>query len=295
MSHDMRTPLNGIIGMTYIANREDDIGKIKDCLEKIDSSSRFLMGLINDILDMSKAESGKIELSLEPYQLDDYNKYLDSVIRPLCEEKNISLVLDQQDAVPGEAVPLADKLHVNQIFFNILSNAVKYTPEGGTIDYSIRAEEQPGQRVSIEHVISDNGIGMSEEFLGRIFQPFTQESRGENNENRGTGLGLAIVKKLVDNMGGSIDVYSSPGKGTTFTVVLAFDTIPQSKLLAGAAADNSAELDTEIFTGRHILICEDHPLNQEIVKTLLEDKGMTITVADNGQLGGEAFEREDIG
>ena len=295
MSHDMRTPLNGIIGMTYIASRKDNVEEIKSCLDKINSSSKFLLGLINDILDMSKAESGKIELIPEPYTVEDYNEYLDSVIRPLCEEKHISLILHEQEAAPIDEVPLADKLHVNQIFFNILSNAVKFTPEGGKIDYSIRAKKEPGHRVSIEHVISDNGIGMSTEFLGRLFQPFTQEGRTDASENRGAGLGLAIVKKLVDYMGGSIAISSIPGKGTTFTVTLEFDTIQRSELPDENDIENSLEMDPGIFNGLHVLLCEDHPLNQEIVKTILEDKGMIITIADNGQLGVEAVKRSTIG
>ena len=154
----MRTPLNGIIGLTYLTEEMPLPETAQKNLHKIDTSSKFLLGLINDILDMAKAESGKVALKLEPYTISEFNEYLDAVIRPLCRERNLNFVLDESGI--EDRIPLADKLRINQVLFNLLSNAVKYTPEGGTITYTIQSVPLPDQRVQITHTISDTGIGM---------------------------------------------------------------------------------------------------------------------------------------
>jgi signal transduction histidine kinase/CheY-like chemotaxis protein len=288
VSHDIRTPLNGIIGMTNLAKEEKDPRKIQAYLDKIDTSSKFLLGLINDILDMVKVESGKITLQPEPYPIDEFNNYLDAVIRPLCKEKNQKFIL--QEDVTVQRVPLADKLHINQILFNLLSNAVKFTPEGGTITYTIKGQQLSDNKVCIEHIISDTGIGMSTEFQKKLFEPFTQEGRNDISNTRGSGLGLAIVKRLVDFMGGTITVQSQLGKGSIFTVRLTFDSVPvESCGVAPASAGNKDEF--KCLQGKHILVCEDHPLNQEIVKALLSKKGMQVTIAEDGQQGVECFRK----
>ncbi|MCI2062405.1 MAG: PocR ligand-binding domain-containing protein [Eubacteriaceae bacterium] len=295
MSHDIRTPLNGIIGMTQIAMKRQDPAEIDDCLTKIDSSSRFLLGLVNDILDMSKAESNEMELHPEPYTISEYKEYIDSVIRPLCNEKGQNLIVDA-DGIIEERIPLADKLRINQILFNLLSNAVKYTPEGGNIRYIIKSRRLPGDRVRISHVISDDGIGMSEEFQGRIFEAFTQEHRDDSSESRGSGLGMAITKKLVDLMGGDISVSSTLGEGTTFTVTIEFDTVADSGTgYYSTQSDRNAEYDDRILYGKHVLLCEDHPLNQEIAITLLEEKHMIVELAEDGQQGLEKFANSNAG
>jgi PAS domain S-box-containing protein len=288
MSHDIRTPLNGIIGMTYLALEEDNPPRTADCLAKIDTSSKFLLGLINDVLDMSRAESDRIELNPEPYPIGEYNEYLDAVIRPLCREKGQSFMLDESLAL-DQLVPLADKLRTNQIMFNLLSNAVKYTPEGGTITYRISGVSLGDGRVAVEHRITDTGIGMSGEFQKVLFQPFSQEARDDNSETRGSGLGLAIVKKLVDLMGGTIRVRSEIGKGTTFLVRLEFDAIPGESALRPRQAAGENGSGAGALAGKHILLCEDHPLNQEIVKALLEQKGAMVEIAVNGRRGVDLF------
>jgi len=289
MSHDIRTPLNGIIGMTYIAREQENPLRTSDCLEKIDTSSKFLLGLINDILDMTRVESDRIELTTEPYPISEFNDYLDAVIRPLCREKGQNFVLDEKGAL-SDMVPVADKLRTNQIIFNLLSNAVKYTPEGGTIIYRISGKILDSGRVCIDHEISDNGIGMSESFQKVLFEPFTQEGRDDSSETRGTGLGLAIVKRLVDLMGGTISVNSRIGLGTTFRLHLEFDAIHAGENNSVCSRPATAE-DGEIglLKGRHILLCEDHPLNQEIMKTLLEQQGMIVEVAANGKISLDLF------
>jgi PAS domain S-box-containing protein len=294
MSHDIRTPLNGIIGMTYIAREQDNPPRTADCLSKIDTSSKFLLGLINDVLDMSRVESNRIELNLEPYPIDEFKEYLDAVIRPLCLEKGQRFIFDENAALSG-LVPLADKLRTNQIIFNLLSNAVKYTPEGGTITYRVSGHVLESGRVGIDHEISDTGIGMSREFQKILFEPFSQEGRDDNSDKRGTGLGLAIVKKLVDLMGGTISVKSDVGMGTSFILHLEFDAVPAyqvvrsdpAKAVDGGVADSG-------LAGRHVLLCEDHPLNQEIIRTLLEQDGIIVEIAGNGKQGLERFAASPI-
>ena len=295
MSHDIRTPLNGIIGMTYLTQEMELPKEAHDNLAKIDTSSKFLLSLINDVLDMSKAESGKLELHVEPYPIDEFMAYLDAVIRPLCAEKGQHFVLELGPRNTN-VVPLIDKLRASQIAFNILSNAVKYTPEGGTITYVISEEMLPDNRIAITHVISDTGIGMSEEFQRRLFEPFTQENRNDVSATRGTGLGLAIVKKLVDAMGGTISVESAIGKGTMFTLRYVFDDVPASEIgrISNDVSGEDARADVSL-TGARVLLCEDHPLNQEIAKSLLEERGMAVDVAEDGAEGVDMFTISTVG
>lgn len=290
MSHDIRTPLNGIIGMSYLAQEEQNPPRTVECLKKIDTSSKFLLGLINDVLDMSKAESNKIVLHPEPYPREEYQAYLDSVIAPLVKEKGQHFVLKEQNGNKAY-FPVMDKLRFNQIFFNLLSNAVKYTPEGGTITYSIVEDyDEKNRRMSMVHVISDNGIGMSEKFQKSLFQPFTQEGRDDCSERRGSGLGLAIVRQLVDLMGGTISFTSKKGKGTRFEVHLSFPIVSQKEAMAKETEkDKPASVLFPELANKHVLLCEDHPLNQEIAKRLLEEKGMVVVLANNGERGVTAF------
>ena len=289
MSHDIRTPLNGIIGMAHIAGDQQNPPRTSDCLAKIDTSSKFLLGLVNDVLDMAKAESGKTELHTEPCPASVFNSYIDSVIRPLCAEKGQQFSLDLV-GMPG-FVPLVDIQHYNQIFFNLLSNSVKYTPEGGHISFVTVPRITKQGRMAMHAEVRDDGIGMSEAFQKTLFEPFSQESRVDASDRKGTGLGLAITKKLVELMGGTISVQSSIGKGSVFTVELEFDCIPASE--AGKYArrkQNAATADgVAKLAGKHILLCEDHPLNQEIAKAMLEEKKMIVQTADNGQIGAAAF------
>lgn len=292
MSHDIRTPLNGIIGLTYLAAEEQNPPRTADYLKKIDTSSLFLLGLVNDILDMTKAESNKITLHPEPYPLEEFHAYMDAVIKPLYEGKNQRFEL-KTTLLEGR-VPVMDKLRVNQVIFNLLSNAVKYTPEGGLISYTVvftpRADSED---MSMHLSVSDNGIGMSETFQKVLFQPFTQEGRNDNSELRGSGLGLAITKKLVDVMGGTITVRSALGKGTTFEVDLRVGSVDARSLRPCEKKVDKTDIDA--FLGKHVLLCEDHPLNQEIAKRLLEQKGMIVEVSDNGWQALMQFKRSAVG
>jgi CheY-like chemotaxis protein len=191
-----------------------------------------------------------------------------------------------------DVVPLFDKLRINQVVFNLLSNAVKYTPEGGTIRYRVIEKKQGGSRMSMHIDVIDNGIGMSEEFQKVLFDPFTQENRRESSEMRGSGLGLAITKRLIDAMGGTISVKSRLGEGTTFMVDFLLDCVPAAD---GRKTSEAKSLPPENLAGRHVLLCEDHPLNQEIAKAILEDKQARVTIADNGEAGVKAFLGSSIG
>lgn len=292
MSHDIRTPMNGIIGMTYLARQLTDQQKLLEYLDKIDMSSRFLLGLVNDILDMSKIENQKIDLRPEPYSVSQFLTYLNAVIRPLCEEKGQKLIFDIE-TVPT-VVPLMDELRVNQIFFNLFSNAVKYTPEGGSITLRLRESMISETRVLLNCDVIDTGIGMSRELQKIAFEPFSQGTRSDIAASRGTGLGLSIVKSLTEYMGGTVSVTSEPGKGSDFSVSAAFDCIP-AELAAKRTSEITADTNMDALVNKHVLLCEDHPLNQEIAKTVLENKKLIVTVAENGQNGVQCFNESNIG
>jgi signal transduction histidine kinase/PAS domain-containing protein len=294
MSHDIRTPLNGIIGMTYLAQKETDPAIIKEHLEKIETSAKFQLDLINEILDMSKVESGVVELHPEPYPSEVFNEYLDAVVRPLCEGKHQHFSVEM-NPVKGYT-PLVDISKLNRIYFNLLSNAVKFTPEGGTIKLVIKEARADEDHIRFTIMVSDSGIGISPEFQKHLFEPFTQENRNDNSRMRGSGLGLAIVRKIVDAMNGTIAVESIKGRGTTFTVAITSPCVKNSDLQkedAGKALN--AGDDENAISGMRILLCEDHPLNQEIAKALLEEKGASVQVTDDGQKGVEAFSGSTTG
>ena len=291
MSHDIRTPLNGIIGMTYLMEKMELPAEARENLSKIETSSKFLLGLVNDILDMSKMESQTIELHPEPYPFEEFCAYLDAVVRPLCREKEQKFVLDVDPL--QDYTPLVDITHLNRIYFNLLSNAVKYTPENGTITLKIREKLLPHDKIQFTLQVRDNGIGMSNEFQSHLFEPFVQEAREDVYEMHGSGLGLTIVKKTVEAMGGKISVRSEKGKGTEFTVVLISPCVRRVALREELKAVNADAND--YLSGRHLLICEDHPLNQEIARAMLEGFDALVTVSGDGEEGIRAFVNSPVG
>jgi PAS domain S-box-containing protein len=284
MSHDIRTPLNGILGMTTIAKAVNKDPETDNCLNKIDSSGHFLLGLVNDILDVNKIESGKMKLYPEPYAFAEFSEYLSSIIEPLCADKNIKFVVDA-DEVQSQII-LADKLRVSQIFINLLSNAVKFTPKGGTVWFEIRNGGVVGDSVRTNFVVRDNGIGMSEEFQKKLFDPFEQESAQIDYSRNGSGLGLSIVKKLVEMMGGTISVKSAPGQGSEFNVSL---VMPMSNA-DSSQVTSYADIPAAELAGKHVLVAEDNEINQEIILKLLEMKDMHATVVSNGEEALKRFE-----
>ncbi|MDD4850439.1 MAG: transporter substrate-binding domain-containing protein [Gemmiger sp.] len=277
MSHDMRTPMNAIIGFSDLGQDAQDVGEAKEYLAKIKASGHYLMGLINDVLDMNKIEEGKLELHPEPYLYADFEQALHTLLLPKAEQRGVSLTF-QQDAPPGIAV-LFDPLRIQQIFVNLIGNAIKFTPKGGHVRFTVKAAPVEDGVLPLEFTVQDDGIGMSAAFVEKkLYKEFEQERNPLANGETGTGLGLAIVKQLVTLMDGDILCESAPGKGTTFT--LHFRPGVVAAPTAAPAKRNTADL-----AGKHILLCEDQPVNVQIATRLLEKRGMTVATATNGQDG----------
>jgi len=272
MSHDIRTPLGGIIGMTALARESDDPAAVRAYLDKIDASGHFLLSLVNDILDMTRVESGRIELHPGSYSYEEFRTYLAAVIQPLCDDKGIAFSLEEPETT--ETV-LTDRLRFNQIFFNLLSNAVKFTPRGGHVRLSVHSLRQ-GQFLESDFVVRDDGIGINPAFQKRMFEPFEQEYTDVSASRSGSGLGLAIVRSMVELMGGTISVESSLGRGSTFTVHLRLPIVPD-----GGAAPRTPE-DSGALRGKRILVAEDNAINGEIVMQLLRSRGASVTLAADG-------------
>ncbi len=281
MSHDIRTPMNAIIGMTEIAlENTDDEDCVNDCLGKISLASSHLLTLINDILDISKVESGNFALSPSTFSLKESVDNLVNIIKPQADDKKIKLY-SKLENIDYEYI-VADELRLNQIYINLLTNAVKYTNEGGSVSLAMYEERatQPGF-VHVIFVVEDTGIGMSEEFQKNMFTLFSRERDGRIDTVQGTGLGLAIVKQLVDMMNGTIICESEQGKGTKFTVSI---DLPVSSVKEGRHADAAdGNLEDEDISGMNVLIAEDNDINWEIISRLLSNYNVISTRAKDGK------------
>ena len=284
MSHDIRTPMNAIIGFTALAQTHiDDRGQVEDYLKKISVSSQHLLSLINDVLDMSRIESGKVTLEAKPVHLPELVHELRDIIQAVVSKKDLSLTLDTV-GVENEDV-IADPLRLEQILINVLANAVKFTPDGGQISlWIVQKDTAPAGYADFEFHIKDNGIGMSEEFQKHIFEQFARERTSTVSKIQGTGLGMAITKSLVDMMGGGITVKSEQGKGSEFTISLRFPIGEAKTEQTPPAAKASA------FTGKKLLVVEDNELNLEIASTLLKEAGFAVDTAENGKVAVEKVE-----
>ena len=283
MSHDMRTPMNAIVGFTDLAEANiDNKELVQDYLNKISVSSHHLLSLINDVLDMSRIESGKLKIEEGDVSLINIINELEMIVQPDVEAKNLSLGIDTA-AVEHEVV-VTDELRLNQVLLNILSNAIKFTPEGGRIDLTVSETPSAADDTSeYEFVIKDTGIGMSEEFQKTIFDEFTRERTSSVSGIQGTGLGMAITKNIIEMMGGSIAVNSAVEEGSEFTVKIPFKKVLHSE---GTEQDNKQPEPTEEeydFTGKRVLLAEDNELNQTIATAILDRVGFEIDVAVNGQ------------
>lgn len=277
MSHDIRTPMNAIIGFTNIALSMGPEEKLRNCLEKIMQSSDYLMSLINDVLDISRIESGKIKYEPVPCDITEITDTVLSVAHGFLQGRNIEFIVER--ATPTAKYVYADELRIREVLINILSNSIKFTKDGGTIRFEVK--DQPvgdGKHVEVHYRISDTGIGMSEEYQKHLYEEFSQESDGARTNYKGTGLGMAITKRYVDMMHGEIHVKSQQGVGTTFTVELPLQ-------IADVALEKKQETDCtkRDLQGIRVLIAEDNDLNAEIAITLLEEKGMQVTRAIDGQ------------
>ncbi len=284
MSHDIRTPMNAIIGFTALAQTHiDDRSQVEDYLKKISVSSQHLLSLINDVLDMSRIESGKVTLEAKPVHLPELVHELRDIIQAVVSKKDLFLTLDTV-GVENEDV-IADPLRLEQILINVLANAVKFTPDGGQISlWIVQKDTAPAGYADFEFHIKDNGIGMSEEFQKHIFEQFARERTSTVSKIQGTGLGMAITKSLVDMMGGGITVKSEQGKGSEFTISLRFPIGEAKTGQTPPAAKASA------FTGKKLLVVEDNELNLEIASTLLKEAGFEVDTAENGKIAVEKVE-----
>ncbi len=287
MSHDIRTPMNAIIGITTLMKNElHQPEKLAEHLGKLESSGRLLLGIINDILDMSRIESGKTTLNVEPMHLPQQLDQLSTMIRAQANEKaqtfTVSTHLRHENL-------LADPTRLNQVLMNILSNAVKYTPRGGHIRFEVEELPRNEHYAKYQFTVQDDGIGMSEAYQKTLFDPFTREEKSGTNKVQGTGLGMAITKNIVDLMGGSISVESATGKGTRFEVVLEFpidtaaDAVPKEQVLP------EEEEAASPLSGMNFLCAEDNAINAEILEMLLEANGASCTICSNGQEIVDAF------
>ena len=279
MSHDIRTPMNAIMGFSAIATSHiDNTERVKDCLEKISSSSAHLLRLINDILDMSRIESGKVQIQEQECNLSELFHTLVNIIQPQMKEKQLDFIMDTQNVVNENIY--TDPLKLNQILINILGNAVKFTDAGGTVSFQMCQKPcAVAGYGTYEFVIKDTGIGMSEEFIEHIFEPFEREKTTIQSGIEGTGLGMPITKNLVELMGGTIKVSSVKGKGSEFVINLDFKLQESNHTEQHIEETNLDEVD---FSGKRVLLVEDNELNREIATEILEEAGFIVEVAVDG-------------
>ena len=289
MSHEIRTPLNAIVGMTAVArNVVDHRDRVLECLDKLETSNQYLISLINDILDMSRIESGKMELNVQPMDMEDFVRSLEGMMRPQAEQKGLRFIVENR-CCQGLAL-VTDRLRLEQVLINIIGNAVKFTGEGGDVVFSITPEERcsGGQRLTFS--VKDTGIGIASEALDSIFNAFEQAEKNTSVRYGGTGLGLAISSRLVQMMGGTLGVRSVLGEGSEFYFTL---TLPIGKL--DGETPRSREPEHHDFHGRRLLVVEDNLLNQEIAQSLLEMEGFLVETAENGQAALDAFGSHEPG
>ena len=289
MSHDIRTPMNAIIGITTLMKNElHQPEKLAEHLAKLETSGQLLLGIINDILDMSRIESGKTTLNVEKMNLPQQVSRLDSIIHQQAGQRRQTFTVNT--LVQHENL-LADPTRLNQVLMNILSNAVKYTPTGGHIRLEVEELTHTEHYAKYRFVVQDDGIGMSEAYQKTLFDPFTREERSGTNRVQGTGLGMAITKNIVDLMGGSISVESATGKGTRFEVVLEFPIDTEADAVPKAQALPEEPEDVSPLCGMNFLCAEDNAINAEILELLLESKGAHCKIYPNGQELVDAFVR----
>ena len=294
MSHDIRTPMNAIIGMTSLIRHDaGDKGKVIEYADKIDTSSQHLLGIINDVLDMSKIEAGKTVFKYSDFSVVEFIQELDTIFHSQIYEKQQTFIITKEN-IRHEWVN-GDQVHLMQIFSNLLSNAIKYTQEGGEIQLlAEECESNSSVYAKYRFLVSDNGMGMSTDFQNTIFDAFTREENSMTNKIQGTGLGMAITKNLVDSMGGIIDVESEPGQGSCFEVLIDLK-IAEDRTAALASQAEVDEQDGNILQGMRFLCAEDNELNAEILTELLKIEGAECTICENGEEILKTFEQSAPG
>ena len=290
MSHDIRTPMNAIIGITSLIRHDaGNKAKVIEYADKIDISSQHLLGIINDVLDMSKIEAGKTVFKYSDFSILDAIEELNTIFHSQANEKNQSFIITKEN-LKHEWVN-GDKVHLMQIFSNLLSNAIKYTQEGGIIQFIAEESETNSSTYGKYHfIVSDNGMGMSADFKETIFDAFTRAESSVTNKIQGTGLGMAITKNLVESMGGTIEVESEPNRGSSFEVILNLKIV-ENRVVSSTEQIEMHETDSDILDGMRILCAEDNELNAEILMELLKLEGAECTICENGKRILEAFEQ----
>ena len=285
MSHDMRTPLNGIIGLMDICMKHPEDRTLVDSSRlKARVAADHLLSLINDTLELSKLESEEAKLAKEDFYLPELIHEVETIAQMRADEECITIrFMDDPYSIPYPNL-IGSSLHVKQIFLNLITNSIKYNRKNGSVDCYLKEEKESEERVLVDVTIKDTGIGMSEDFLKNIFQPFVQADQGARSQYKGTGLGMAIVKELLERMGGTIQIDSVENQGTTIHVVIPFEIAEES-----AAVQEMSELPKENLSGRRILLVEDNELNREIAAFLLKDEGISVTEAEDGQQAVECF------
>lgn len=288
MSHDIRTPINGIMGMTDIAVRNiENKERVLDCLGKIQSSSRHLLNLINDVLSMSRIESGKTEVAHAPFDMRICLANCASIIDGQLADRELVLIREFEEM--EHPLVIGDELHLRQVLINVLGNAVKFTPDGGKIFFRAKEICHENDKLKVHFEIEDTGIGMKPDFLPRLFEPFSQENAGSRTTYNGTGLGMPITKQFTELMGGTIQVESEPDVGTKFVIELPMEIDLEAR------TDETESIVNIDLGGMKVLLVEDNELNLEIAKELLEEQNITVTSAENGQLAVEMFENNPAG
>ena len=287
MSHDIRTPMNGIIGMTALAMQHvDDRAKVMDSLQKIDKASKHLLGLINEVLDMSKIESGRVDLVEEDFNLPDLIDNMVNIMRPNIEEHHHKLTVCMKNLKHKDVI--GDSLHLQKVFTNLLGNAIKYTPDCGRLKLKVSERPCAKENVSLyEFVFEDNGIGMSEDYIQQLFEPFVRAADERLKEIQGTGLGMAITRNIVRMMGGDIEVRSKLGVGSTFIVTLYLKHQAVQEKPRGDGGQDKPQQPLEILSkldlhGRRALLAEDNDLNAEIAEGILAITGLAVERASDG-------------
>ncbi len=280
MSHDIRTPMNGIVGMTNLAkNNINNTSYVRNCLDKISLTSDHLLTLINDILDISKVESGNMTLNPAPFSIERSIAKLVNIMQSQIKDKG--QIFDVETDLPYKYI-VADELRLNQIYINILTNAVKYTPNGGYIKMSVMEEAVSDKRVKLIYEVTDTGIGMTQQFQDNMYSMFVRETDGRTDKIQGSGLGLAIVKQMVELMNGTIECESEPDKGTKFTITIEFDRANQQEK-DDAAESYDTGIENNDFSGMHIVIAEDNDINWEIINEQLKMYNVECDRAENGR------------
>lgn len=283
MSHDIRTPLNGILGIIEINERHpEDIGLVSANRKKAKTAASHLLSLVNDVLDMSKLSSGKFELANVPFNMLQLVNELQAINSATAEAEGITLINENENDSFAYPTTLGSPLHITRVLLNVVGNAIKYNKPGGSVRIRLDHEFTGESKIRYIVTIADTGIGMSEDYIRTLFEPFSQERVDARSVYSGTGLGMTITKALVDRMNGTIEIESDVGKGSTFTISLTFETVVEGLPETEAAEEESLQ-------GVHILLAEDNELNVDIAKTLLEDFGAEVDVAENGSIALEMF------